>query len=419
MFHSFFPTPKLFFGSLVLWTLLAVGIWFGFSSEAATAIGMPLAPPDAQGVVGLAYFATNDAIVFYSYFIMAMGIFCIYWHIAAKDHPWKNWSIWGSAFIIFTTYFVVDLTVALTYWRGPQYNMIVEALKAPNTISEGQIYSSTFIFFQLASIYVVIAVAQNYVTSHYLFRWRNAMNDYYYSKWETVRTIEGASQRVQEDTMRFARTMESLGTSLIDAFMTFIAYLPVLAALSAPIKTLPIVGEIPFPLVTAALAWAIFGTLLMIVAGIKLPGLEFQNQRVEAAFRKELVYGEDDPLRAQPGTIKDLFNNVRRNNFRMFWHYGYFNLVRFFYIQTDAIFPTLVLVPSLTAAVITYGAFEQIRQAFAQVTNSLQYLINSWPTMVELISIHKRLQAFERAMNDKPLPSMDREFIAQGEEEQF
>ena len=31
------------------------------------------------------------------------------------------------------------------------------------------------------------------------------MNDYYVANWPRLRTIEGASQRVQEDTMRFAR----------------------------------------------------------------------------------------------------------------------------------------------------------------------------------------------------------------------
>ena len=46
----------------------------------------------------------------------------------------------------------------------------------------------------------------------------------------------------------------------------------------------------------------------MIVAGIKLPGLEFRNQRVEAAFRKELVLGEDDENRAEPQTLKELFS---------------------------------------------------------------------------------------------------------------
>jgi peptide/bleomycin uptake transporter len=54
---------------------------------------------------------------------------------------------------------------------------------------------------------------------------------------------------------------------------------------------------------------------------------------------------------------------------------------------------------------------QQILTAFGQVSNSFQYLVNSWPTIVELLSIYKRLKAFEATMNDQPLPDIDREFL--------
>ena len=135
--------------------------------------------------------------------------------------------------------------------------------------------------------------------------------------------------------------MEGLGVNFIDSVMTLIAFLPLLAALSAHVTELPLVGAIPYPLVVAAVAWSIFGTVLLAVVGIKLPGLEFRNQRVEAAYRKELVYGEDDADRAQPPTLRELFGNVRKNYFTLYFHYVYFNVVRYLYLQTDAIFATL------------------------------------------------------------------------------
>ena len=55
------------------------------------------------------------------------------------------------------------------------------------------------------------------------------------------------------------------------------------------------------------MVWSVFGTGLLALIGIKLPGIEFFNQRVEAAYRKELVLGEDDPARADPPTLIDLF----------------------------------------------------------------------------------------------------------------
>lgn len=420
LFWRFVGRRYQLISAAMLWIAFTLAVWFAYGSTIAAAIG--LAPPATPApVVGLSYFATNDNIWFYIYFVSSLVLFSAYWHLASPAHGWKLWSIWGSAFVIFFSYFSVDISVAITYWRGPHYDLLVKAVSTPGTaqVTQWEIYSSALIFFQLASVYIIFAVFYTFFSSHYLFRWRQAMTEFYFSYWERVRTIEGASQRIQEDTMRFSRTMEGLGTSAISAFMTLIVYLPLLSVLSAPIKELPIIGEVPYPLVVAAIFWSVFGTLLMIIAGIKLPGLEFQNQRVEAAFRKELVYGEDDPERAKPGDIWELFGNVRKNAFRMYYHYTYFNFFRYLYLQTDSIFPTLIMVPSLSAAVISFGAFQQIRDAFQNVTNSFQYLVNSWPTMIELISIYKRLQAFERAMNDEPLPAMDREFIAQGEEEQF
>jgi peptide/bleomycin uptake transporter len=421
LFHSFFPRPRLLLVSAVAWLTLALTIWFVYGDSLAASIGLPQASSEAQPVIGLGYFISNNNLWFYIYFISALALFCLYWHYFAGAHPWKLWSIWGSSFGVFFTYFSVDISVAMTYWRGPHYNLLVKALSHPNqvTVSQWEIFESCLVFFELASIYIIFAVFYSFFISHYLFRWRTAMTDFYYSNWQRVRTLEGASQRIQEDTMRFSTTMEDLGTSFIQSFMTLIVYLPLLTFLSSNVKELPIIGEVPYPLVVAAVFWSVFGTLLMIVAGIKLPGLEFQKQRVEAAFRKELVYGEDDPARAQPAGIRELYGNVRKNSFRMYWHYMYFNFFRYLYLQTDVIFPTLIMIPTLSAALITFGTFQQIRDAFGQVTNSFQYLVNSWPTMIELISIYKRLQAFEASMNDQPLPAMDQEFIEAGAQENF
>ena len=142
-------------------------------------------------------------------------------------------------------------------------------------------------------------------------------------------------------------------------------------------------------------------------SGIKLPGLAFNNQRVEAAYRKELVYGEDHADRAEPIKLGELFRNVRHNYFRLYFHYVYFNVARIFYIQADNIFPTLILIPSIVAGKLTLGLMNQITNVFSQVQGSFQYLVNSWTTIIELLSIYKRLRAFEAAIRDEPLPSFD------------
>ena len=396
-----------------------MSVWYVAGEQIGASFGLPPLPPGQEPPVGLGHFFTTASIWFYIYYLSSLCLFCLFWQFYAKDHPWRGWSVWGSAFLFFSVYFTVDISVALNNWRRPTYDRIVDALKAPNTVSYDELYGYVFIFFQLATVYIVTAVLIAFFTSHYVFRWRNAMNDFYCSVWPKVRDIEGASQRIQEDTMRFANTMEGLGIRLVDSLMTLVAFLPVLHALSANIKELPIVGVIPYPLVLAAIFWSLFGTAMLALVGIKLPGLEFRNQRVEAAYRKELVYGEDNADRAQPPTLRELFDNVRKNYFRLYFHYMYFNVARYFYLQTDNIFPLFLLVPSLVAASITYGLFQQIQGAFVQVTSSFQYLVNSWPTVIELISIYKRLKAFEASIDDQPLPSIDQAFIAAGGNEEL
>jgi peptide/bleomycin uptake transporter len=146
-----------------------------------------------------------------------------------------------------------------------------------------------------------------------------------------------------------------------------------------------------------------------------LPGLEFRNQRVEAAYRKELVYGEDIADRASPQTVRELFAEVRTNYFRLYFNYMYFNIARFSYLQTDNIFPYIVLAPTIVAGKITLGAMNQILNAFGQVRDSFQYLVNSWTTIVDLLSIYKRLRAFEATIHGDPLAPIDLEAIAPGE----
>ena len=243
------------------------------------------------------------------------------------------------------------------------------------------------------------------------------MNDHYIEKWSKVRNIEGASQRIQEDTMRFSGIMQSLGVSMVDSVMTLISFLPVLSVLSVHVEELPIVGSIPYPLVTLAILWSVFGTFLLIFAGIKLPGLEFRNQRVEAAFRKELVHGEDDSERADPPSLVQLFDNVRRNYFRIYFHFAYFNLVRYLYLQADNVIAYIFLIPTIVSGRITLGIMNQILRAFGQVAQSFQFLVNSWTTIIDLISIYKRLQAFEATIKGGELSGIDKDFLGDEQED--
>lgn len=402
MFKSFFPKPTLFFLSAFIWALIAVVFWqAGGESWLMKVTGAPADVP-----ISATRFWCPSFLIFYAYYAVCVGLFALSWFILSP-HRWQRWSILGTALIVFVTWFLVEVNVAINAWYQPFYDLIQTALSAPNKVSLSQLYSEIGVFLWIALIAVTVAVLNNFFISHYVFRWRTAMNEYYMGHWAHLRHIEGAAQRVQEDTMRFATTLEDMGVSFINAVMTLIAFLPVLVALSPHVQELPLVGHIPYGLVIAAISWALFGTVLLAFIGIKLPGLQFKNQRVEAAYRKELVYGEDDATRAQPPTVAELFSAVRRNYFRLYFHYTYFNIARILYLQVDVVFGLIVLFPTIAAGAITFGLMRQITNVFEQVRSSFQYLISSWTTLVELMSIYKRLRSFEHELNGQdsaPVP---------------
>ncbi len=387
---------------MFLWHVAGASGWGNY-------IGLPQEEGAGQ-VATLRFFWTNDIIWYYIYYIICAAIFTAFWFKMAP-HRWQWWSVVGSAFIIFSVGYSVQVSVALNNWRGPFFDKINQAINEKD-LPASELYWGLLDFALIAFVFVAVIVMVRFFTSHYLFRWRKAMTEYYQENWGNLRHIEGASQRVQEDTQRFAKTIEDLATSAIDAVLTLIAFMPILIRLGENVTELPIIGAVPYPLVVAAIGWSLFGTVLLVVAGIKLPGLYFNNQRVEAAYRKELVYGEDDIERAQPPTLWELFDHVRQNYFRLYFHYMYFNVARYMYLQADNIFTILILIPSFAAGTLTLGLFQQIASAFGQVSNSFQYLVNSWSTIVELLSIHKRLRAFEAVLDGEELPTEDKEYLA-------
>ncbi|MEW5559159.1 peptide antibiotic transporter SbmA [Enterobacter asburiae] len=397
MFKSFFPKPGPFFLSAAIWALIAVIFWQVDGGKWL----LNLAGAKGDVPIGASRFVSMDYLVFYAYYLFVVGAFALFWFLYSP-HRWQIWSVWGTALIIFVTWFQVEVGVAINAWYAPFYNMIQEAMATPHKIKIEQFYQELNVFLCIALIAVVIGVLSNFFISHYVFRWRTAMNDHYMAHWSRLRHIEGAAQRVQEDTMRFSSTLEDVGVGFINAIMTLIAFLPVLVALSPNVKDLPIVGSVPYGLVWAAIIWSVMGTGLLAVVGIKLPGLNFKNQRVEAAYRKELVYGEDHADRATPPTVKELFTAVRKNYFRLYFHYTYFNIARILYLQADNVFGLFLMFPSIVAGTITLGLMSQINNAFSQVRGSFQYLISSWTTLVELMSIYKRLRSFERELDNNP-----------------
>ena len=311
------------------------------------------------------------------------------------NKKWFLWSWLGSMIILGSLWIQVKIDVKINEWFGGFYDMVQKALATPNAVSIEEYFTSLFSFITLAGIYVALYVIISFFTAHYLFRWRTAMVEWYHSVYDKARTIEGASQRVQEDTIKFSRIMENLGTALIESIMVLVQFVPILFGLSLSIP-IYFFGDWEYGLIVGAILWTIGGTVFLIGLGwiLRLVGVEYDIQKREAAYRKILVIAEDDG-NVRPKKIEEFFDDVRKIHFLSYIRYLYFNIGRMAYLQANVLSAYVFLAPAIVAGVMTLGVMQQIIRAFGRVEGSMQYLLKAWPTIIELLSVYRRLREFE------------------------
>ena len=346
----------------------------------------------------------------------------------------KEWALWawGGLFFLFATIIAeVQMQVKLNTWYRNTWDLLGAAAGFSDPKQQGldgltQFWAYILEFCVIAFPLILLLVVSSFVAQHYAFRWRQAMTFAYFPLWQqATQDIEGASQRLQQDPERFARIVERLGLGLFRAVLTLIAFIPILWSLSAELtKTvndkksvfnetftdltdaeqslldnslwgLDFVTGVEGSLMWVAILSALLGIGVSYLVGIKLPGLEYNNQRVEARFRKRLVYGEDDKDYADIPSLVELFTGLRLNYFRLYLHYSYFSLWQNFFFQSLIIVDFVLIGPGILVGLVTLGVLNQVSHAFGKVSDSMNYLVSHWTEITELLSIIKRLKEFE------------------------
>tara|TARA_Y100000816_G_scaffold273606_1_gene240097 strand:- start:5690 stop:6694 length:1005 start_codon:yes stop_codon:yes gene_type:complete len=320
------------------------------------------------------------------------------WRSFFNDKKWFYWSYGGGFFIFLLLVTQTYLDVLFNSW----YKDFYDILQTAEDRDIREFWNSIKKFLYIALPYVTIFAFTNWFTRLWAFRWREAITFSYMPYWRATEVkVEGSSQRIQEDCMNFAKIVESIGLQVVKALLTLIAFIPILWTLSSNVSV-PFLNNVSGSLVWVALILSIGGLIISWLVGIKLPGLEYNNQKVEAAFRKELVYGEDDRKNyVQAPTILQLFTGIKFNYHRLFLHYGYFDLWSIWYRQLFVIVPFLIMAPGLFTAAFTLGVMMQVVNAFGEVKDAFSVFLYNWTKITELRSIHKRLMEFETSINYK------------------
>jgi len=313
--------------------------------------------------------------------------------------PFKSYAWWTLSFLVLLVGFQAYLVRQFNDW----YKVFYDALEDKDQdafyesfINRGDLLFydvTTWGFIPLALLAIIMFAYTQFLGNRFSFRWREAMTWHYLPTWKAMDNVtEGASQRIQEDTKKFAWFVWVLGEGLVKAIMILVFFLPVLWTLSEGFG-------IPGYLIWIALGVSVGGLGVSAVIGRKLPKLEYNNQQVEAQFRKHLVRCEDDRKIHSLEELFDIFKHLKVNYYNLYNNYKYYSLWENLYFQAGVIIPYMVSAPQFFVGAITLGTLVQIGNAFDKIHESMSFFTDNWMTVTELKSVIIRLKEFESDIN--------------------
>ncbi|EOD22880.1 hypothetical protein EMIHUDRAFT_447710 [Emiliania huxleyi CCMP1516] len=194
--------------------------------------------------------------------------------------------------------------------------LVDEAEEAKLTESRQKVWLGLVEFLRIVGPYAIFSPAARWLRSHWALRWRMCLMRSYMAGWDpNVAPVEGASQRLHEDTRMFSKGIETYLSVFLNSFCTLFAFTPILMDLGTKIAPpawpsfawLHAFGH-GWMFASAALAAAV-GLGVAMLAGSKLVGLEVANQRVEAELRRDLVILEACSERITLGTLVQTSNS--------------------------------------------------------------------------------------------------------------
>jgi putative ATP-binding cassette transporter len=335
------------------------------------------------------------------------------WRIAVpyfnSDDKWAGRGLLAT--VIFIELAMVGNDVLLNQWRARFYNALQEK-------DWDGFVREMWVFCILATVLVALQVYQLYLNQWLQIRWRNWMTSKYLADWVHDANhyrmqlqgdaADNPDQRITDDVKLFVSQTLALGVGLLSSIVSLTSFVVILWGLSAAAPLLIFGGDFSIPgyLVWAALVYAIFGTVLTQWIGSPLVNLDFNQQRLEADFRFNLVRVRENSeqialLKGEPAERERLsqrFSRVVGNWYGIMSRTKRLMAFTQSYAQAAVIFPMALVAPAYFSNKILLGALTQTAEAFGKVQDALSFFVTAYRTMAEWRAVVARLDGFESSI---------------------
>ncbi|MGY2903854.1 ABC transporter ATP-binding protein/permease [Bradyrhizobium sp. URHC0002] len=335
------------------------------------------------------------------------------WRIAApyfnSEDKWAGRGLLAAVIAIELA--LVGNDVLINLWRARFYNALQEK-------DSDSFIREMLVFCVLATILVALQVYQLYLNQWLQIRWRSWMTSKYLADWMHDANhyrmqlqgdaADNPDQRMSDDVKLFVSQTLSLGVGLLSSIVSLASFVVILWGLSAaaPLVLYGIDFTIPGYLVLAALIYAIFGTALTQWIGSPLVTLDFNQQRLEADFRFNLVRVRENSeqialLKGEPAErerLSERFSRVIANWYGIMSRTKRLTAFTQSYAQAAVVIPFALVSPAYFANKIQLGALTQTAEAFGKVQDALSFFVTVYRTMAEWRAVVARLDGFERSI---------------------
>ncbi|MGX9429358.1 MULTISPECIES: ABC transporter ATP-binding protein/permease [Bradyrhizobium] len=335
------------------------------------------------------------------------------WRIAApyfnSEDKWAGRGLLAAVIAIELALVAND--VLLNQWRSRFYNALQDH-------DWDGFVRELIVFCVLATVLTVLSIYQLYLNQWLQIRWRRWMTSKYLGEWlhdanHYRMQLQGDAadnpdQRISDDVKMFVSQTLGLGIGLLSSIVTLASFVVILWGLSAAAPLHLFGSDVSFPgyLVWGALVYAIFGTILTQWIGSPLVRLDFDQQRLEADFRFNLVRVRENSEqiallkgdRAEREQLSTRFGSVVSNWYGIMSRTKRLTAFTQSYSQAAVVFPVILSAPAYFASKIQLGTVMQILEAFGKVQDALSFFISVYRTMAEWRSVVARLDGFERSI---------------------
>jgi putative ATP-binding cassette transporter len=330
-----------------------------------------------------------------------------YWRSEEKGRAWSLLAV-----IVAMTLGIVYMLVLLNEWNRKFYN----ALENKNS---DEFFALLLQFCLLAAIFIVLSIYRTYLQQMLAVRWRIWLSRQYLGEWLGNRVYyrleldhlgtDNPDQRIAEDLRAFTTGTLSLGLGLLRETVTIASFIAILWSVSGPLSFTLSGNQVTIPgyMVWAALLYAIAGSAITYFVGRPLIALNFQQERLEADFRFNLVrmreYAEGVALykgeaTEQRGHLARL-ERIRRNWYGLMHYTKRLGAFTIGYGQAAVVFPYFVAGHRYLSGAIPLGGLTQIANAFGQVQSSLSWFVDSYTELANWKASVDRLLTFHHAVS--------------------